>query len=62
MKSDGNVAGTKFLTERGPILHQKVSRVDHSFAMIPLLSNSREAECCVIIFLSKNEFMDFIGK
>ena len=54
-KKDGNVAGTKFIVERGTVPQSMASTTDHRFILLPFTSKNGEAVCCVIIFQSKQK-------
>ena len=55
MKKDGNIAGTKFVVERGTIPQMRACTNDHRFTLLPVTSASGNAVCCIVIFQSELE-------
>ena len=50
MKTDGNIAGTKYLIKKGTTPQCMASTMDHRFTVLPFTSGNGKAVLCVVIF------------
>ncbi len=55
MKTDGHIAGTKYITKAGTQAQRMACTNEGQFTVLPFLAANREPVCCVVIFQLKEK-------